>query len=218
MLQTAAGEGVAITPDEALAPCRVVIWNDLAKREDAFDAWDGGDAAAAFLRGVTGAPLRLVKLGREAMRREGASRVHLVHRGAFGEFVAALGAGGQGLADLARFRPNIVLADVTGVGDGGDDGASAVPFIEEQVTRFEWREGSAGSAPSSLVVGERCVRCIVPNVDPATGLVDERVLDVIATLSAQRFPGAPVCFGLYAAATGRATLRRGEVLASTLAF
>src|ERR1700761_6105853 len=55
----------------ALAPCRVKIWNDLGARHDSFDAADAGDAVAAWLQGVVGAPLRLVRLGEAALAREG---------------------------------------------------------------------------------------------------------------------------------------------------
>jgi hypothetical protein len=59
---------------------------------------------------------------------------------------------------------------------------------------------------------------VVLNVDPATGHQDPRVLEAISKHSAARHPGKPICFGLYATATGASTLSRGAVLQASLAF
>ena len=45
----------------------VQIWNEVAKRNDAFAAADAGDEVAAFLENTVGAGLRLVRLGQEAL-------------------------------------------------------------------------------------------------------------------------------------------------------
>ncbi|OLL22991.1 mRNA cleavage and polyadenylation factor CLP1 [Neolecta irregularis DAH-3] len=56
--------------------------------------------------------------------------------------------------EMSRFRPNIVLK-----GTGG-------PWVEDH-----WKEISIGTIGDFYVVS-RCVRCVMPNVDPETGIPD----------------------------------------------
>jgi uncharacterized protein len=185
---------------------QVQLWNDISKQHEIYDGTDGGDAVASLLWRTVGSKLSLVRLDRRALRREGANRLHVISERSYDEFAATLGPTNQSLAALGRFRPNMV---VTGCGE------SLLPFIEEQFTRLEW---TVGTELNGLCVSGLCVRCIVPNVDPATGEVDERALDTISRLSAQRYPGEPISFGIYAHSPGPCTLARGDVLDARLAF
>lgn len=183
----------------------VSIWNDVAKQNDFFAASDAGNEVAAFLENTVGARLRLVRLGREGQRREGSRRIHIVSSTSFEELATDLPRAAQPSEHLMRFRPNIV---VTG------EREPLVPFIEEQFTKLEW----SSSTTAALKVGERCIRCVVPNVDPATGSDDARVLEVVHKHSAARFPGEPIFFGLYATSRGASTLNCGAVLDASLAI
>ena len=199
-----AGE-IAAPPDAALASCRVKIWNDLGARHDTFDAADAGDAVAAWLERVVGAPLRLVRLGEAARHREGTNALHLVFSASVAAVDAQLAAAGRPAADPRRYRPNIVLS--APAGDG-------VEFIEESLEALEWR---GGAASIRLEITAPCVRCVVPNVDPASADVDAVVGDALAALSQRRRPGATV-FGVYARGAAGARLRLGDTARLVPAF
>jgi uncharacterized protein YcbX len=205
-LQTSLGDQVVLAPHSLGAPVRIKIWNDSTQHNDVHDGLDAGQEAAEFLQCTVGAKLRLVRLGRAAMRREGAQRVHLVSQSSYDELCECLPPGTLPPADLLRFRPNIV---VRGCGD------PLIPFLEDQFTQLSWH---TGTYPARLVVQTLCVRCIVPNVDPLNAQVDERVLQAVIGLSAERHPGAPVVFGIYAQVEASATLTRGTTLDAVLNF
>jgi len=198
-------DGVATPAASGLAPCRVKIWNDVAARHDTFDAADAGDAVAAWLQRVVGAPLRLVRLGEAALAREGTNALHLVFAASVAAVDAELAATGRPPSDPRRFRPNIVLAMPQ---DGG------VEFVEESLAALEWH-GDAGA--TRLEITARCVRCVAMNVDPASANVDEAVLDTLTRLSQQRRPGATV-FGVYARGAAGTRLRVGDTARMALAF
>jgi uncharacterized protein YcbX len=198
-LETPGAAAVEVPPDARLAPCRVRMWSDLHARHETFDAADAGDAVAAWLQGVVGAPLRLVRLGEAALAREGTNALHLV----FAPSVAAVEAQ-WGRTDVRRFRPNIVLAMPAGDGNA---------FFEENLEALEW----LGQPATRLEITAPCVRCVVPNVDPDSARVDDGFLDTLARLSQQRRPGATV-FGIYARGAAGARLRVGDTARMVLAF
>jgi len=190
---------IEVPGQAGLAPCRIRIWSDLHARHEEFDAADAGDAVAAWLERVVGAPLRLVRLGPAALARAGTNALHLV----FAPSIAAVQAQ-FGATDARRFRPNIVLAMPQG--DGNE-------FIEESLEALDWQ----GESELRLEITAPCVRCVVPNVDPASARVDESFLDTLAHLSQQRRPGATV-FGIYARGPAGARLRVGDAARLVLAF
>ena len=196
---------VATPVASGLAPCRVKIWNDAGARHDTFDAADSGDAVAAWLERVVGAPLRLVRLGEAALAREGTNALHLVFAASVAAVDAELAASGRSPSDARRFRPNIVLALPQ------DDGAE---FVEESLEALEWH-GDGGA--TRLEITAPCIRCVAMNVDPASATVDEAVLDTLTRLSQQRRPGGTV-FGVYARGAAGARLRVGDPARMALAF
>lgn len=205
-LEAPGHHGFAV-PEGELRPCTFQIWNETAAKLDRFDGHDAGDAAGAWLSTVVGAPLRLVRMGDEAVGRGHANRLHIVSRASCDEAQAQVQRGGGGAAELLRYRPNIVL----------DGPASALqPFAEDFLQSMQWHDEASGDG--TLQVGSRCVRCVVPNVSPSSGETDERVLAALAQLSAQRFPGAPVCFGVYGHASPGARLREGQAVALGFSF
>ena len=200
------GHSVGAWRMQPTTPCRVQLWNDTTKTNDVFLAADAGDEAAEFLEHTVGARLRLARLGRAGQRRAGSNRAHIVSRSSVEELAAEFPETENPFADLGRFRPNVVINAVN---------APLSPFIEEHFVNLEW---TLGTTTACLKVEELCVRCVVPNVDPATGHQDPRVLEAISKHSAARHPGKPIYFGLYATATGASTLSRGAVLQASLAF
>lgn len=191
MLRT---EGHELTlPVEGGDAVTVNAWNDGIKGFDRIQAWDAGDAAAALLRASTGEPLRLVRLSHAAQRRPMLNALHLVGDASLQAWRDATP---QPLAGAAqRARPNIVLT--------ADDGGDLPPFIEDLMTQA--RIGTLTLTRTSV-----CVRCVMPTVDPATAEPQPPVMDALVRLSAERAPGAPVQFGIYARGSGAGTLRVGD--------
>ncbi len=173
-------------------PCVVKIWNDVDKRSEEFDAFDAGAEAAELLRDLCGAPLRLVRLTPAGPLRPTNNQLHLLGRPSMTELDPHLA--------IERFRANIVLE--------GDD---LLPFMEENISSLRWAGGE-------MAVGERCVRCIMPNVDPVSAEVNPAVGESVAALSARRYPGEPSYFGVYARTPGGVVLHEGDVLAAKLNF
>jgi hypothetical protein len=184
----------------AMTPRQVKIWSDVHRCQESFAAEDAGDAVAAWLERVVGAPLRLVKLEDAVHTRDGNNALHLV----FTPSVAAVEARrAAGTLDTRRFRPNIVLALP----------AEGNEFVEESLGSLAWE----GEAPTRLDVTAPCIRCVVPNVDPTSASVDETLLDTLAGLSLQRRPGGTV-FGIYARGDAGTRLRVGDVARMVPAF
>ena len=203
-LRASGADEIAVPAAATLAPCQVKIWSDLAARHETFDAADAGDAVAAWLTRFIGAPLRLVRLGEAARRREGSNALHLVFAASVAAVDAARAGAGRPPVDPRRYRANIVLA--ASPGDG-------VEFIEESLAALDW----LGSGPTRLEVTAPCVRCPVPNVDPASADVDATVGHTLAALSQGRRPGGTV-FGVYARGAAGARLRVGDTARMVLAF
>jgi hypothetical protein len=197
-----APETDSIATPAHLAPCDVKIWSDVHGRHEIFAAEDAGDAVAAWLQRVTGAPLRLVRLEDAVHARDGNNALHLV----FTPSLAAVQAAWTAQAiDVRRFRPNIVLALPA---DGNE-------FVEESLEALAWQRD--GQDDARLDVTAPCIRCVVPNVDPASARVDESLLDTLAGLSLQRRPGGTV-FGIYARGAAGTRLRVGDVARMVPAF
>jgi uncharacterized protein YcbX len=176
-------------------------WNGERQDFDVLQAWDAGKDAADLLHAATGERLRLVRLSIEAQRRPMLNALHVVGDGSLQAWREALA---QPLDSLTqRARPNLLLR--------AEDGGELPPFIEDFVK--EARIGALTLRRTTV-----CVRCIVPTVDPATGETQPVALDALTRLSAERAPGAPVHFGIYARGSGAGTLRLGDRVELTLNF
>ena len=174
-------------------------WNGERQDFDLLQAWDAGDDAAALLQQATGTPLRLVRLSLAAQRRPVLNALHLIGDGSLQAWQAALA---SPLSDPARrARPNVLLA--------AEDGGSLTPFIEDLMTE-------ACIGPLTLRRTGPCVRCVMTTIDPATAVARPDALEALARLSAERAPGEPVQFGIYARANGAATLQVGDRVELTL--
>ena len=206
VLSAAAFGQIEVDRASADTRCDVKIWSEANGRHNVFPGYDAGDAAATFLSTVVAARVRLVRLAPAALARQGVSHAHVISLSSLAEVNAALTSCGQQAAEVERFRPNIVLTD---------HAEPLPPFIEEHVVDLNW---GSGEQTGRLSVLAPCIRCVVPNVDPQTGLVAEEPLATVTRLSAQRHPGKPVYFGIYASAAGAAVLSAGATLVATLAF
>jgi hypothetical protein len=176
-------------------------WNGERQDFDRLDGWDAGDDAAALLRATTGERLRLVRLSTAAQRRPILNALHIVGDGSLQARSAAMD---RPLSQPAeRARPNLLLR--------GEDSETLPPFIEDILT--DARIGSLTLRRTSV-----CMRCVVPTVDPARGEAQPRVLDALTRLSAERAPGAPVQFGIYARGSGAGELRVGDRVELSLDF
>ena len=208
-----AGAGLVLTAPEmdaiatpaTLAPREVRIWSDVHGRHETFAAEDAGDAVAAWLQRVTGAPLRLARLDDAVHTRDGNNALHLVFTPSVAAVEARWTPAGAGAVDVRRFRPNIVLALP----------AHGNEFVEESLEALAWQRD--GADDTRLDVIAPCIRCVVPNVDPVSARVDETLLDTLAGLSLQRRPGGTV-FGIYARGAAGARLRVGDVARMVPAF
>ena len=201
LVLNAPGADPIATP-AAMAPREVKIWSDVHRCQETFAAEDAGDAVAAWLERVVGAPLRLVRLEDAAHTRDGNNALHLVFTPSMAAVEVRRAAGAL---DERRFRPNIVLALPA---DGNE-------FVEESIEALAWQGAAGGEA--RLDVTAPCIRCVVPNVDPASARVDETLLDTLAGMSLQRRPGGTV-FGIYARGATGTRLRVGDVARMVPAF
>lgn len=188
-------------PAEGGMPVTVRGWNGERQDFDLLQAWDMGDDAAALLAQVAGTPLRLVRLSEAAQRRPVLNALHIVGDGSLQAWQDALPSPLQGLAE--RVRPNVLLT--------GDDGQPLAPFVEDLLI-----EAQLGAL--TLRRTGPCVRCVMTSVDPQTGEPQPPALDALTRLSAERAPGEPVQFGVYAAGSGAGVLRVGDAVELTLNF
>ena len=196
----AQGRSLTVTGDGGDA-MDVRSWNGERQDFDVLQVWDAGEDAAALLKVTTGERLRLVRLSIEAQRRPALNALHIVGEGSLQSWQDALA---QPLAGLAqRARPNLLLS--------AEDGGELPPFIEDLVT--EARIGALTLKRTTV-----CVRCVVPTVDPASGEPQPFALEALTKLSAERAPGAPVQFGVYARGDGEGALRVGDRVELSLAF
>ena len=186
----------------------VKVWNDRVP------AVTQGDVADAWFSRYLGQPCRLMRFDPEAkrlssVRYTGATSAPYKFADAFALLVAStasladlnarLAQRGVAPIGLERFRPNIVLSGVEA-------------FEEDYAERL-----TIGAA--ELRVVKPCVRCSVPNVDPADGTTSHEPGDTLA-LFRDNVQAGGVTFGVNAiVARGAGTeLVRGDAVELTLAF
>ncbi len=183
-------------------PGQVRAWNEARADFDRLSATDGGDEAAALLQRATGHPgLRLVRLAPTAWRRSGVNALHLVTQASLDAWQAEVSGDLTDLPERARLNVLLTL-------DGND---ANTPFLEDHARALQ----TPGLA---LRITQRCVRCVVPTVNPRTGDLAPQALSAITALSQARWPGQAVCFGVYAEAIGPGELRLGDRVELELDF
>ena len=186
--------GLHVWLDRVEARCRVRVW------DDEVDAWDMGELAAQWFSDFLGQPkLRLVRFDLEG-------RVRLAERRWTGELEAPtvfadgfpllvastaslaelnrrLVAAGQASVTMARFRPNLVL-------DG-------LPHPHDE-DMFETLEIDAPEGPVVLRLVKPCVRCTIPDIDPASAERGQAVAQTLAGYRADPRMNGGLTFGMNA--------------------
>ena len=185
----------------------VTVWNDTVA------GVTQGDVADAWFSRYLGQPCRLMRFDPEArrlsnVRYTGATQAPYKFADAFALLIAStasladlnarLGKRGIAPVGIERFRPNIVLAGIEA-------------FEEDYLERV-----TIGT--TELRVVKPCVRCSVPNVDPATGETSTEPGDTLAIYRDNARAGG-VTFGVNAIVIqSDAELRRGDAADLTLAL
>ena len=177
--------------DRVETRCRARVWRDTV------DAYDMGDLCAQWFSDFLGRPLRLVRFDPEQKRLAdhawtGALDAETAFQDGYPLLVASsaslaevnrrLVAAGEAAVTMARFRPNIVL---DGLEAHGEDHLDEIAFL-------------ADGGPVRLKLVKPCARCPIPDVDPATGVGDHAVGDVLQQYRADARVGGALTFGMNA--------------------
>jgi len=169
----------------------VEVWNDRVA------AFDMGALCAQWFSDFLGRPLRLARFDPEAPRHAdrkwtGAIDACSAFQDGFPLLVATaasidemnrrLDGAGEAPGTRARFRPNLVLG---GLDANGEDHLDEVVF-------------AAAEGTVRLKLVKPCVRCSIPDVEPATGIAGHAVGDVLAHYRADPRMGGAITFAMNA--------------------
>ena len=199
--------------DAVEAPTRVRVWDDVVK------AYDMGDLAAQWFSDFLGLRCRLARFDPDDKRisdrawtgeAEGqaafadAFALLVISSASLAELNRRLAAGGLAPVGLERFRPNLVL-----------DGVEA--FEEDFVDEIVF---DADGGPVRIRLVKPCVRCGIPNVDPATGEPGVEPGRTLAAFRADAAMGGGITFGMNAIVLDgvERVLRVGQTGQATLKF
>lgn len=197
--------GLHLRLDTVEQPTRVQVWNDIVK------AWDMGDLAAQWFSDFLATPVRVVRFDPDERRLAdrawtGEHEAPVEFADGFPLLVASadsladlnrrLAAAGHAPVAMARFRPNLVLQGLE-------------PWDEDLIDELTVATAE-GAVRLKLV--KPCGRCIVPNVDPASGEVQPQVFDTLAEFRSDARIHGGVSFGMNAIILEGAgcTLRAGQ--------
>ena len=204
---------VHVAVDRVEERTTVEVWGD---RVPAFDM---GALAAQWFSDFLGRPLRLARFDPESPRRadprwtgpiEAANAFQdgfpllVTSAASLAEVNRRLAANGAPAVSVARFRPNLVLG---GLDAHGEDHLDEIAF-------------ATVDGPVRLKLVKPCVRCSIPDVDPATGQTGHAVGDVLAGYRADPRMGGGLTFAMNAIIVEGfgCTLAVGMTGEATLAF
>ncbi len=177
--------------DTVEEPTRVRVWHDIVK------AYDMGALAAQWCSDFLGRPARLVRFDPEQKRLSDADWTGAVEaENAFADGYPLLVTNSASLDDLnarlsarhvapvtmARFRPNLVLSGLA-------------PYEEDHLLEIVI---DAAEGPVRLRLVKPCVRCSIPNVDPATATTSREPGDTMAGYRANARMQGGITFGINA--------------------
>lgn len=199
--------------DRVEAPTRVRVWDDEVR------AFDLGDLAAQWFSDFLGRPLRLVRFDPDQRRlssRDWTGAVEaenafsdgfpllVANTASLAELNRRLAARGAAPVGMERFRPNIVL-----------EGLEA--FDEDHVDGLEI---ATDDGPVRLQLVKPCVRCTIPNVDPASGEAGHEPGDTLAGFRADPRMGGGLTFAMNAIVVDglERVLRVGQTARARLRF
>lgn len=209
--------GLHLKIDTVEAPTRVRVWDDVVK------AYDMGDLAAQWFSDFLGRPshrpVRLARFDPEQQRLSSAKwtgevqaenpftdgyPILVAGAASLADFNERLRAGGHAPVTMQRFRPNLVLAGLQ-------------PFDEDHLHEICI---TTDEGPVRLRLVKPCVRCSIPDVDPATAATGHAVGDTLASFRADARMNGGLTFGMNAVVLegfGR-TLRVGQRFEAGYAF
>jgi len=182
---------VHVAIDRVEERTEVEVWGDRVA------AYDMGALCAQWFSDFLGRPLRLARFDPEAPRRAdrkwtGDIEAANAFQDGFPLLVASatsidevnrrLASAGQAPVTLARFRPNLVLG---GLDANGEDHLDEIVF-------------ASAEGPVRLKLVKPCVRCSIPDVDPATGTAGHAVGDVLSGYRADPRMGGSITFAMNA--------------------
>ena len=199
--------------------CMVQVW------DDRLPAFDMGALAAQWFSDFLGSPVRLARFDPEQRRLSSPNwsagiealnpftdgfPLLVASTGGLEQFNARLVAQGAAPVTMARFRPNLVI---------DADDAALREHLEDHLDelRFDTADG-----PVRLKLVKPCARCPIPDVEPATGVVDPAgaVGQVLASYRADARLDGALTFGMNAVIVEGMdrVLRVGDRGTATLAF
>jgi uncharacterized protein len=181
--------------DEVEAAVRVRVWNDEVA------AYDMGNVAAQWFTDFLGATARLVRFDPEHKR--ASSRkwtgeiealnqfsdgypVLLITEASLEGFNDRLAAAGHAAVGMERFRPNIVLRDLSGTAE----------LVAHDEDRMSLLKIATGQGVVEFKPVKPCLRCPIPNIDPATALTSPVVTDMLQTYRQDQRVNGAVTFGM----------------------
>ena len=186
--------------DEVEAAVQVRVWDDTVP------AFDMGAVAAQWFSDFLGVKARLVRFdpehkrlsnltwtgGMEALNQfnDGYPLV-VIGAASLAQFNEQLTARGAPAADMARFRPNIVLASMPGETD-------LAPHDEDRLDVLRIEAGDAGSAAVQLKLVKPCLRCTIPDIDPQTAVSSPDVGDLLRSVRQDPRVDGAITFGMNA--------------------
>jgi len=202
-----------LKPDTVEAPTRVQVWDDLVK------AWDMGALAAQWFSDFLGRPLRLARFDPDEERTSSAKwtgdvkalntfsdgyPLLVANAASLADLNTRLAAAGHAPAGMARFRPNLVLEGLQ-------------PWDEDHLHEIDIAT-EGGTVTLRLV--KPCVRCSMPDVDPATAETGTAVAQALAGFRADPRLNGGLTFGMNAVVVQGfgLTLRTGQAVALRHAF
>jgi uncharacterized protein YcbX len=180
--------------DRVEKPMRVRVWDDEVA------AYDMGDIAAQWFSDFLSEPgrpqkLRMVRFDPEQRRLSSLKwtggveaqtqfadgyALLVASEASMAELNARLAAAGQGAVGIERFRPNIVLAGVEAHDEDRID-----------ILHVSTAEGEALLQPV-----KPCVRCQIPDIDPATAASSPEVGDLLRSYRADPRVDGAITFGM----------------------
>ncbi|MBK1712230.1 MOSC domain-containing protein [Rubrivivax gelatinosus] len=194
-------------------PTRATVWDDEVA------AWDLGALAAQWFADFLGQPARLLRFDPDQRRLSSARwsagieaenlfsdgfPILVASASSLAELNSRLAARGQPAVGMERFRPNLVL-----------DGLE--PFDEDHVDEITI---TTDDGPVRLKLVKPCVRCSIPNVDPASAETGTEPGATLAQFRADARMDGGITFGMNAVIVegfGR-RLRPGQAAAASWAF
>ena len=205
--------------DEVEAPVRVRVWGDDVS------AFDMGSVAAQWFSDYLGSPARLVRFdpdhrracttewtdGTDAFNQfSDAYPVLVMSDASLAHLNSKLVASGSSAVGMSRFRPNIVLGLST-------DAAAQMAHEED---RLDVLHITTGQGKLLLKPVKPCVRCPIPNIDPATALSSPEVGMTMQSYRSDSRMGGAITFGMNAVVLEgfEQTLKPGQAVNANYRF